>query len=175
MIVLAADPGGRWTGLCVRSGRDVLAHEVLTRDADEDGPRGIGVGPVYIGQVVDRYAELAAQYGVELRALEGLRKPNPHNRRRDGNSLIDVTGVLGAAAVYGGILRAYPDATVIPPDSHGSKVLGAYPLELVGPRERTGANWKLRTGTGTLRHARSAYDIAGAADLHARMWARKQA
>jgi hypothetical protein len=173
-VILAVDPGGRWSGLCVRRGLEVLAHAVITRDGDEDGPGGIGVGPVYVGQVVARYAELVAEFHPTVLGVEGLRRPSPHVRRQDGNSLINMTGTLGAAAVYGGIVQAYPTALIVPPGKNGSMPLGAYPAELVGPRERTG-NWRMKVGEGILRHARSAYDVAGSASILARLRASKPA
>lgn len=167
--VLGVDPGGRWTGILVRRGVDVLAHVTVTRDTDEDadaGTRGVGVGPAYVADVCIAAAELADVHAVDLVAVESVVAPNPHVNRRNGKATTNPTGALGAAMVYGAILRDWPAAVIVAPAGNGSLPLSAYPPELVSDQERRrGLN---RIGDGKLRHVRSAYDVAGRGPLYAR-------
>lgn len=174
-VALGCDPGSVDAGIVVRRGSEVLAHRTVHRAADEDGPRGIGVGPAHLTAVVNAMRELEAEFDPDLIGVEGLRPPNPHQRRRDGNSVINPRYLLGAAAGYGAVLVAFPKATIVPPGKNGSAFLGTYPLELVGPRERNSPGWQLRVGTGKLRHVRSAWDIAGHTYMQARLYAAQQA
>ncbi|KWW97382.1 hypothetical protein LI90_4354 (plasmid) [Carbonactinospora thermoautotrophica] len=172
-VVLGVDPGRRWTGLAVRSGAACLAHRVVERAGDEDGGfRGVGVGPAYLAAVLAAVDELAAAHDVDLVAVEGVTRPSWHVRDRAGGAraAADPTGVLGAAIVLGAVLGHRPDAILIPPGHNGDMPLYAYPAELVSPAERR--NGMNRIGSGLLRHARSAYDIAGQAILVARLRAR---
>lgn len=171
--VLGVDPGGKSTGLAVRHGAELLEHATVTRAADEDTVRGIGVGPAYLTAVLRRVAELLEAHGCRLIAVEGVTKPNPHVTRRNGKSLTDPTGILGAAMVLGAVIGAHPEAVIVPPGGNGSRVLALYPLELVGSREA--AAGRNRIGMGQLRHARSAFDVAGQAGVHARLRAGKHA
>lgn len=143
MRVLGVDPGGRHTGIALSdrvSGED--SGMVITRDA---------------GETIDAYAARAAKTitgllaTVDLCAVEGWRHPNPHL------GIANMTGLLDAVFVAGYFTAEAASSTVVvlvPPGGHGSSPLAAYPHRLVGPGETT--------GTGKLRHARSAHDIARA-------------
>ena len=177
--VLGIDPGGRWTGLCIRLGSAATAHQVITRAGDEDVVRGIGVGPVYIADVMAAIAALEIQVataypaGPPLIAVEGVTRPNPHLNRANGRALTDPTGILGTAMILGAVLATYPNAVIVPPGHNGERPLSTYPTVLVAARELAhGAN---RVGGGILRHARSAFDVAGQAGMHARLRAAKHA
>lgn len=101
--------------------------------------------------------ETLAQYrleafGVDVWAVEGLNHPHPRMK------LVNVRGLLDTARVIGWLdVWLAPSRTVleVPPGRHGSGPLAAYPAELVGPRERS--------GSGKMRHVRSAFDVAHAA------------
>ncbi len=154
--VLGVDPGGRFTGLCLRSpDGGVVEFAVLDRNdyTNSDG---------YRRAVVNAVRNLA---GLGLRvpstvAVEDLNPPSPHM------GMVSVQGLLGTGVILGAVLTAADPlggAIRVPPSGHGGKPLVAYPPELHGARE---TNLR-QVGTGKLRHARSAYDIAGVAGVYA--------
>lgn len=163
MLVTGVDPGARWTGIVIRSGRELLAHEVVTRPK-EDSISDLGAG-------LDRWREqvmvavhsalvTAREHGDEIAlAVEGIVAPNPHVRRRDGSSLTDPTAILATAVVFGALLQEYSGRVIIvPPGKNGSMVMDSYPLEIRGSgRALKGPPMDKN------RHARSAWDVAGAA------------
>lgn len=172
--VLGIDPGDTDTGLCVRADREVLAQLTIHRVSEESfGGRGIAVGPRYVAQVLAAVAGLVDEHAPELVACESVVEPNPHVNRRNGRSLTKVGPILGASVVLGAITAAYPEVVWVPPGKNGSMPLFAYPAELVTDHERRhGLN---RIGGGSLRHVRSAFDVAGQARTFARMRASKPA
>lgn len=142
--VLGVDPGGQETGLVLVVDGKLAAHQVVqrkgmflqewvqaVRDAVWDVMEVEPLGPFTV-----------------LVCVEDVNAPNPHL------GLIQVRGLLDAAAVLGAVLVNWKIVQVVPPGGHGSAPLGAYPPELVGPNEPR--------GTGVLRHCRSAWDIAHA-------------
>lgn len=150
--VVAIDPGFRATGVVARRGNEVLDHGVVSRD-DEGPPSAAYVGLV-LQRVSDARRAFAGSGGNRadvLVAVEGVVKPNPHL------GLTDMTGVLGAAVVLGGVLAIWPDAVVVRPGGHGKAGQLAYPRELWGPNEGpAGGGWR--------RHCRSAWDVSIAAE-----------
>lgn len=160
MIVLGIDPGARTTGFCLRRGDNVLAAGDVTRDRDE-GP--LGVGPGYCAAVLRAIAQITSgEFGRDLIAVEDVHRPNWHvlDRRGGARAAADPTALLGTAIVLGAVLGRYPSAVRVPPGRNGAGALRAYPRELVSDQERRHGTG--RTGGGRLRHARSAYDVAGA-------------
>lgn len=174
--VLGIDPGGSATGLCLRNGEgELLAHSVLTRRRNSPITDHIRL----ILEAVDDLVEPDTAYvyrmsqaepvarlpligrpntedpdvnrGTLVIAAEDIVDPNPHL------GITALRGLLDTALVLGGILGRWPDTVLVRPGRHGSQPLPAYPPQLAGPRESI--------GTGILRHARSAYDIAGAAGM----------
>ena len=147
MRVLGIDPGGTQTGMVVveldaRSGAAPrVARAVLVERGSEQGEGE------YVGEVCAAVRELGE--GCAVVGVEGLVTPTPHLR------VIALAGLLGAAVVLGAVLAVAPGAVVVPPGGNGSGPLAAYPRELVGPGERSGAGWR--------RHLRSAWDVALAA------------
>lgn len=133
--IIGIDPGAT-TGLVVRHGTELLAHKTT---AGIDG---------VLDAVVDALEECGLR-GLWV-AIEDVTPPNPHM------GIINVSGIITTAKVFGAVLGAYPDAIVVPPAGHGSGPLGAYPQAL-RPTRGKGA------GKDKLRHCRSAWDIAGAA------------
>lgn len=162
--VLGIDPGGKSTGLVVRDRSALLASAVVERAGDETGTRGVQVGPAYVAEVLAVVAELVAEHAPTVVGVESVVRPNPHVNRRNGSSVIDVGPLLGASIVFGALAGAYPAAVWVPPGSNGSGPLAAYPSALVSAAEaRHGV---FRSGGGSkLRHARSAWDVAGRAAL----------
>lgn len=147
MIVLGIDPGGRETGCVVLDGDAPVWHDVLERADDEsmhDYAHGVGA----LMRTMVRSSD------VELVCIEGLVSVVPHVRDRP----INPTGLLQAAVTFGACYALIRDQAlsvaleVVRPDKFGSAPLQTYPDSLIGPRETK--------GTGRLRHARSAYDVA---------------
>lgn len=156
MIVVGVDPGGRYTGLVVREHERLLHAEVITRHADHDIADHDTILH-WIELVTDRIGA-ALQPGFVL-AVEGVRKPNPHVRRGDGNSLTNPDGIIATAAVLGGILILWPAAVIAAPGGNGLGHLSGYPEGI-------------RSGTrlgGPTAHARSAWDVAGQAAFLSRV------
>jgi len=153
VIVLGVDPGGRTTGLCLVDGRTVVAWALFVRKPTE------GFDPYF-----DRiHAALFAAVngpGAPHIAVEYLVDPNPHLGITAVRGLLDTAQVIGA-------IRATFDVTMIRPGGHGSNLLRSYPPELVGPKE--GA-----AGKGKMRHVRSAFDIAQAYAMTARLESRRR-
>lgn len=149
--VVGVDPGGRQTGVVARCGPQPLFACIVTRADPENVPTA-----AYVAEVTGAVADaLDAIGGQALVAVEGVVHPTGHVR------MVNVTGLLGAAVVLGGVLAAFPAAVVVPPGGHGAGPLGAYPDDLCGPRESK--------GTGRHRHVRSAYDVAAAGVLLAQL------
>lgn len=147
VLTIGVDPGGRSTGVIAREGNALHWAAILVRDGAELLP-----GPDYFDEVFDGVNDAlnsTVLVGGYRLAVEGLVHPNGHV------GIANVTGLLGTAMVLGAILSRFPDALVVPPGKHGAAPLTAYPEALRGPREKRGA--------GRARHARSAWDIAGAA------------
>lgn len=175
--VLGIDPGGRDTGYCLRAGSsgEVLDHGIESRGKDTRAdylarvlaaivrivdPDTIAVyeagqlEPVHVTRTGHPPHQL--DRGDLVIAVEDLVDPNPHL------GTVTIAGIYDTAVTLGAILGTYPDAVLVRPGRHGSAPLAAYPPQLRGPRE-TRLN---AIGTGRLRHARSAYDIAGVAGLY---------
>lgn len=153
-LVIGVDPGGQHVGIVARRGLDELvAHVTIDRGATE--PRDAWARRVAV-EVDDLLGVDGGTAEVPIVGIEDVVKPNPHQRRRDGNSLTNLDGILDTAVVLGALLLANPDAILVPPGGNGSNVMDAYPRELRPTRGR-GA------GHDRLRHVRSAWDVAGAA------------
>lgn len=155
MIVLGVDPGGASTGFVLRDGRTLLAHDVLDRDT---APRTL-----WVEACVEAANNMALEATVDLVAIEDLNDPSPHMGMTSVRGLIDTAVVIGALVCWAQDPVTGVDVTLVPPGRHGraaegygrAGLLAAYPHELVGPQETS--------GTGRLRHARAAWDCAGAA------------
>lgn len=156
--VLGVDPGARSTGLCLIHGRDILAHETITHDT----PNLLPVPRTYLRDVVERInwiRRLNPGLDPSL-AVEDVVRPNWH---MNGRAAADPSALLATAAVLGAVLAIDSRGRTVlqvRPSGNGSRPLGAYPDELVSAGERRKAGWQMRIGSGQLRHARSAYDVA---------------
>lgn len=162
MIVVGVDPGGRWTGIVTRSGRELVSHRTLQRPKSsliEDLGPGLDAWRAENLEAITEALEAAVPHGQVALACEGIVAPNPHQRRSDGNSLTNVNGILATAVVFGAVLQEYAGKVVIvPPGGNGSAPRGCYPAEIdVPPGLRKGPPRDKN------RHARSAWDVAGAA------------
>lgn len=154
MIVIGVDPGGRWTGLVVRD-LALAGHDQLVALQVYERPRGAGravPGADYLTAVL----EWIASWFVDG-AMVAIEEATAPTGFRDGERAPITPGsLIGLGAVYGAVVGRYPNTVVVPPGGLGQGPLRAYPPALVGSRETTGSG-------GRLRHARSAWDVAGAA------------
>lgn len=150
MIFVGVDPGGTWTGLVARRGDELLDFAVLRREARQPDVR-------WVARVLSEIEYLRGPDPVVL-AVESVVAPTGRL------GMISLEGLLGAAMVLGAVLGEYPEAVTVSPGGHGSAVLAAYPPGLRAQGETA--------GTGRWRHARSAWDIAGAAQFLVRVSAR---
>ncbi len=160
-VVVAVDPGPRWTGLIVRRGDDYLAHELLRRRSKGRIPE-----PAYGAFVIARIEVLlvAARDHDGREPLLIVEAANGPTGFKDGSRApLNPIDVFALGLVIGAVLAHFPDAQVVPPGGHGSGLLVCYPPELRGPREHG------PVGTGVLRHCRSAWDVAGLAQLPQRL------
>lgn len=172
-LVVAIDPGSQHTGIVARSRDQLLAWEVIDRNA---------------GEPIDEYAHRLLDHTVATsnRGFVAL----DHHDGQDVDPLLHAvehfhapTGQIGAihttpiaetawltgwlyAALRGDSIEGPAGFTVllVPPAHHGRQPLGTYPDELVTKGERRG-NWKLRPArrSAPVSHARSAFDVAAAA------------
>lgn len=153
-VVLGVDPGSTTTGFVVRDGEEVVSW-LLAERPDGEGDLA------YLQRVGTTFVIVAAKLTDPLVGIETVQKPNVwHGGKRqvlDPQPMI-ITG-MAAGVVVGLALQRCWHVVMVPPAKNGSSPLPAYPSVLVGERERS--------GTGKLRHARSAWDVAGtAARLH---------
>lgn len=160
MRVLGIDPGQVSTGLAVRDGSILLTHDVLENSDTRKFPATIG----WVTRVVDAVEAMATEYNVDILAVELVRIANVwhHGKRQvlNPSSLVATAQVLGA-------IQTLTCARIIevPPGKMGAGPLGGYPDGLVSQGERRRSDWRIRVGTGKLRHARAAWDQAGQALL----------
>jgi hypothetical protein len=162
-VIVGVDPGGAWCGIVVRRGADAVWVDAVHR-GDEVGDAGwlahvrasLNAAMAQAASLDAALAEAAGlRQGKGLLAVEDVVAPNPHVR------VTNVAALLGTAKVVGMVLAVHPTAILVRPGGHGSAPLASYPPNLVGDRERA--------GSGRLKHARSAYDVAGAGLAHWRM------
>lgn len=155
VTVVGVDPGGRTTALVSVCGGRVSGVTVTN-----DGPL-LPLGSGYLRDVLDALGGLLPPEGGIVR-VEDVNRPSWHvAKNAKYGAATDPTGLLATAQVLGAIRAVYPDAELVPPRGNGSRPLGTYPDEFIGPREKTGPNWKLRTDArGKNRHLRSAWDVA---------------
>lgn len=149
------DPGGRYTGVVVRRGNDLLDHRTYTRPGTDDLPERS-----FLRRLMLELMDLVELHDAAV-AVEGVQKPSPFMGKTGNVSFSNVTGILGTAAVWGAVMAILP-AVVIPPGGNGSGPMRAYPVEL---RPTTGKG----AGKDKLRHERSAWDVAGAGAAHVRL------
>lgn len=166
--VVGVDPGEAATGVVTRRGNDVAAQQVI-RSGRIHGGRHVIVSHDYLAQVL---AAVNSQVVQSVRrtgqlpalAIEGLNAPSPHMGTINPRTLIASGVVLGAVlGLYGHPIGEplVERVVIVPPGSHGSQPVAAYPQQLSSPAERK--RGPLHVAGGNLRHARSAFDVAGAA------------
>lgn len=153
LVVIGVDPGGATTGVVVRQADRLLA-------ACSIGSSDHATLAPYLEEVVAAVIGYRDVHQADGVAVEDAIPPNPHL------GVSNPAGIIEAAKVLGAVLAFVPDAVIVRPGRHGAPVANRrelearYPAGLIGPRETK--------GTGALRHVRSAWDIAGAADFEIR-------
>lgn len=158
--VVGVDPGARATGIVL------VAADGVVSGVSVENPAGPLLPPPveYVARVISAVGDLAAP-GVVV-AVESVTRPSWHvaksaSRGAAGNP----TALLGTAVVLGAVLGAYPTAVLVRPGRNGSGPMGVYPEVLVSVGERRKPGWENRVGGGKLRHQRSAWDVALAAEI----------
>lgn len=159
--------------MTVRDGRVLLGWRVIDRHVIEPGADRPGVATKEA--VVAAVAELAEPHGGVAYCRVAVEDVEPPSAWIDGKLRItDVEPILRAAEVLGYVECAYPGLLRVRPGKHGHQPLITYPRELVTDREAASADrrhaWHAEAGQSALiRHARSAWDQAGAAALQSRI------
>jgi hypothetical protein len=160
---IGVDPGARYTGV-VGHHEGVATWTVI--DREHHGQRYLEA----IEQAIhDAWNDLASfSPGV---AIEDVNAPSPHM------GLARPADLIALGRVIGYLQRAFPAALLIPPNKHGSRPWGTYPRELLTAREWTNAQAKplaIAGQSSLMRHVRSAYDVAQAAPMAARLHAARR-
>ncbi|EGD24683.1 hypothetical protein HMPREF0724_11801 [Prescottella equi ATCC 33707] len=166
-VVLGIDPGGRSTGLCLIIGRDVVEHQVVVNAAEKMLPIELTYVHEVLGAMATMVERTALVVDVTI-AVEDVVRPSWHMKGRaaaDPSALLATAQILGACVAFDPTMRT----VLVRPRGNGSRALGEYPTALVSAAERRKDGWRTRIGTGQLRHARSAYDVAlaGQEAIHA--------
>ena len=172
MIVVAVDPGARWTGVTAREGSALLGYRIVDRAEVEPGADRPGVA------TMEAVVAVVAELGDPIRCLiagEDVVAPTAWHKGKI--QFTDVEPLLRAAEVLGYVEAAYPGLRRVRPDKHGRQPLVTYPRALVTQAEARAADrmggvsgWHRPAGqSAVIRHARSAWDIAGTAAAAARI------
>lgn len=154
-IVLGIDPGGRNTGIVLRSDETLLGWALEVRQGRGRMPDG-----PYLRQVVGRCRRLLLDAGLDpseretyivgIEAVAYWPEHDPTKRR-------DQRGLYGTAMVIGALLVRWPDATVV---ASGRGVAGLHPQSYPAPI-RPPVNGE---GKDRLVHVRAAWDHSHAAE-----------
>lgn len=163
---IGVDPGARWTGIVARSDDDqVISYRVV--DRVEVDPESKRVSMPYLKAVISAMDHVWALADWDVRfAVEDVVSPI-------GYEFIRPSDMIGLGMVLGWVLAHQPSALLVRPAKHGARPFHSYPEELSTPGERryaTRANTWGRPApkSAAIRHARSAWDVAGAAPANAR-------
>lgn len=188
MIVVGVDPGARWTGVVARHRRELLHHAVVENPA-EDRSVGAGYGGAVCRAIRDA-VEVSGRgdvvsalqgpcepsphvmrpgRGDVVIAVEDVRAPSPHVRRADGRSLTNPGPIIETGVLLGWIMASFQliEVVIVQPGGNGSQAAATYPRELFTDREWGNLSMLRRQladapQSSIMRHARSAWDVAGA-------------
>jgi hypothetical protein len=179
-LVLAIDPGARYVGAVTRLRRagTALADDQLVgrlvldvcgdaRALTRDNVRRVArrLDDDLLLPALRECGRRALTVDV-LVALEGLRPPTGF---ADGKrAALDPRGPMATALVLGALLgHSWPvpdeDLVLVPPGHNGAGALRTYPPALIGPAEARRGLDRPAGQSNPLRHARSAWDVAGVA------------
>lgn len=155
---IGVDPGARTTAIVAV---DTKTHDVLGLVLVKNTGTLLPLPTDYLRAVAADVNRLAEQHNADDVHVEGVNRPSWHMGGKSKGAATDPTGLLGAAQVLGAVIASTARTVhVIPPGRNGSRPMGAYPAPLVSDGERRKQGWQTRVGTGQLRHARSAFDVA---------------
>lgn len=158
IVVIAADPGGRDTGIVARAGDVVVDHAIVHSTAPPKAMAPIDYAHDVVDTLLALEAHVAGLGHTVHMGVEGLVATSTRRGSEWGDkpAQINATGLMGTAMVYGSVATAFRGRIwIVRPGGHGLQLLMAYPTALVGPREKT------QRSQGILRHCRAAWDIAG--------------
>jgi hypothetical protein len=161
---VGVDPGARWTGIVTRGPADALVHQAVV-DRLEVDPGSTRVTFTYLEAVARAVldARSAGGEGTPV-AVEDVVSPI-------GYEFVRPSDLVGLGVVVGCLIGYFPDAVLVRPGKHGARPLSTYPVELTTPGERAHAT-RRRTWSrpaprnSEIRHARSAWDVAGAGPVN---------
>jgi hypothetical protein len=156
-LIVGVDPGSRNTGVVVRQGIVLVDFETVIRVGSEDLPLA-----GYLQEVLRVVLGFWQKYVAELVAIEAVVAPSPFQGRESGPGFSNLDGILGTAMVVGAVEGFFPHAIRVQPARMGQAPLSTYP-DALRPRAGKGK------GKDKLRHVRSAWDVAGAAEGAARI------
>ena len=162
---VGVDPGARWTGVVVRQADTLLWHRVVDRTKTGDA--------TYL-EDVEQALVTAAAHGDDLMwAIEDAVAPCGF---RDGKKqFARPVDILALGQTLGWVRHVVVTLTtpsrivLVRPGGHGRSLLRAYPEVLVTAAEKRGGMNRPAQSSAALSHARSAWDICGAAPLTARI------
>lgn len=157
-IIVGVDPGARTTAIVAV---DTKTHDVLGLVLVKNTGTLLPLPTDYLRAIAADVNQLAKRHNADAVHVEGVNRPSWHMGGKAKGAATDPTGLLGAAQVLGAVIASTTRTVhVIPPGRNGSRPMGAYPEALVSDGERRKQGWQTRVGTGQLRHARSAFDVA---------------
>lgn len=157
-VTVGIDPGGRTTAIIAA---DTTTGEPLALVMVDNTGDLLPLPVDYVRAVANDAQRLADQHNATTVRVEGINRPSWHVGGKAKGAATNPTGLLAAAQILGAVIATTTrPVEVIPPGRNGSRPMGAYPPALVSDGERRTPGWQTRTGTGKLRHARSAYDVA---------------
>lgn len=158
-LILGCDPGGKFCGLVLVRGAEVVAWDLVERTAGQSIAGWIG--ECYSGALSLTYSRTVGWAPPEPRltvAVEDVNSPKLYiNGKRQ---MISPESLIGTAAVMGGLVswaatEGFP-CLLVAPGGNGSGPFSAYPEELRPTRGRG-------RGFDKMNHCRSAWDVALAA------------
>lgn len=173
LLVVAIDPGAKRTGIVARQGDQLLADRICERrDGEPIDVYALRGSQAVIDVAVEAKGDLVL---VDVLAVEAYNPPTPQM------GTVALESVVDTAYLVGWLHADVADITVrpvlVPPGQHGRALFGTYPETLVTDREKRRRNWRLQPAgrSAPTSHARSAWDVAGAAAQQHRTQPRRTA
>lgn len=150
--LLGIDPGARYTG-------------VVVRDMDIPVYSGIFVRPIEMSATdwalacIDHAKKVYDDYKPQHVAIEGISDPKGFYKGKQ--AAINPKDIIRTGIVVGSLVATWPQAIIVEPGGNGDRDESYYPDCLNGrrPKDLAGSN----KGSGTRKHEKSAYDVAGKA------------
>lgn len=166
-VWIGIDPG-KDTGIVVRDRDRLLWWDVIEGDEPAENEvlsertlDAVKAGVRAAIAAADDYSAIHDIGGPARLAAEGVVRPNSHHEGE--KSFVDPFAVAIPAVALGAVRGAFRVDVIVPPNKHGSNWLVTYPPELVTAAERRHGLNRPGGKSSTVRHARSAWDVAGAA------------